>query len=353
MLKLIPVFPLALLLTSCVSVPPIPPVAASVAPVTSTTYRPIDVTPAMKAGIKSTRPFELIYALEYDTNRKDKAVPETLGGLSSMVERSRDGGFIRFEMITDQGFLTSLTAPDAMVASPQLSGKSLAIMWPIRGPDGMALTGASNVDSEGLARTPEGRIISLERNHRLLRVTDAAAFGGQGTTPGPNLTGFEGLEPNGGMEALTALPDGRYLASAEFGRSDQGPDAKFKAPYWVFSLDQQGPIAPVGTFTNTGGFGVTEARVMDTDLWLLKREYDFTTKINKARLERCPLVGVMAGAPVCTLELELAPPFVMDNYEGLEIVRQPDTGDLYFYILSDDNFSAEQRTIMLAFKVPG
>jgi hypothetical protein len=38
---------------------------------------------------------------------------------------------------------------------------------------------------------------------------------------------------------------------------------------------------------------------------------------------------------------------------GLEIFKQPNTGDLYFYIVSDDNFSAQQRTIMLAFKVPG
>jgi hypothetical protein len=353
MLKFIPVFSLALLLASCVSVPPIPPVAASVAPVTSTTYRPIDVTPAMKAGIKSTRPFELIYALEYDTNRKDKAVPETFGGLSSMIVRSQDAGMLTFEVITDQGFFTVLDVPNAMAAALNLSGTSPAVMLATRGPDGVALSGGNNVDSEGLARTPEGRMISLERNHRLLRVTDAAAFGGQATKPGPNLTGFDGLEPNGGMEALTALPDGRYLASAEFGRGDQGPDAKFKAPYWVFSLDQQGPIAPLAHFTNKGGFGVTEARVMDTDLWLLRREYDFTTKINKARLERCPLAGVMSGVPVCTLELELAPPFVMDNYEGLEIFKQPGTGDLYFYILSDDNFSAEQRTIMLAFKVRG
>ena len=64
-------------------------------------------------------------------------------------------------------------------------------------------------------------MISFERNHRLLRVDDGAAFTGQASVPGPNLTGFEGLEPNGGMEAIVALPDGRYLACAEYGRGDQ------------------------------------------------------------------------------------------------------------------------------------
>jgi hypothetical protein len=360
MLKLIPVTIVALLLASCVTTPPVSPAPVSPAPsspiaslATTTNYRPIPITAAMKAGMTSTRRFELVYALEYDTNRADKAVPETFGSLSSMIVLSQDARMLRFEVITDQGYFSVLDVPNAMAPTPQLSGTSLAVMLETRGPDGNPLTGPSNVDSEGLARTPEGRLISLERNHRLLRITDAAAFNGQASIAGPALTGFEGLEPNGGMEALVALPDGRYLASAEFGRSDQGPEAKLKPPYWIFSLDQQGPIAPAGSFTNTGGFGVTEARVMDNDLWVLKREYDFTTKINKARLERCPLAGVLAGAPLCTLELALEPPFAMDNYEGLEIFKQPNTGDLYFYIVSDDNFSAQQRTIMLAFKVPG
>lgn len=326
--------------------------------VASTSYRPIEVTPAMKAGITATRPFELIYALAYATARTDKAVPETFGGLSSLLFSDQKGSNLQFEVITDQGYFGTLTAPDAMLASPQLatklSGNSTLIMLPLRSADGAVFSGAANVDSEGLTATKEGRLISLERNHRIVRLSDRAAATGQATTTaGPALTGFDGLEPNGGMEALVALPDGRFLASAEFGRMDQGSDAKLKPPYWIFGLNQEGPIAPAGSFTNTGGFGVTEARVMDNDLWLLKREYDFTTKINKARLERCPLAGVLAGAPVCTLELAIEPPFVMDNYEGLEIFKQAGTSDLYIYILSDDNFSDQQRTVMLAFKVPG
>lgn len=323
-------------------------------PVTPTSaYRSVEITPAMKAGIKSARPFELVYALDYAINRTDSTVPATFGSLSSMLFAGQSGNMVTFEVITDQGHFALLDAPNAMLANPSLNGTSKVLMLQTRGPDGAPLMGASNIDSEGLAPIPGGRLISLERNHRLLQVSDAAAFSGQPSKAGPALIGFDGLEPNGGIEALVALPDGRFLASAEFGRKDQGPEAVLRPPYWVFGLDQAGPIAPVGNFQNTGGYGVTEARVMDNDLWLLKREYDFTTKINKARLERCPLAGVMAGAPVCTLELVLEPPFLMDNYEGLEIFKQPGSGDLYFYIVSDDNFSAEQSTILLAFKVPG
>ena len=339
---------LALVLGSCTTMPP-----STTTPSTPvTTYRPIDVTAAMTAGITATRPFQLVYALDYATNRTDKSVPETFGGLSSMLFSTKVLTKLQFEVITDQGYFGVLEAPDAMTASPQTNGTSNVIMGPTRGPDGAPLSGSSNIDSEGLARTPEGRMISFERNHRLLRVSNGAAFRGQASLAGPQLTGFDGLEPNGGMEALVALPDGRYLASAEYGRGDQGPETKLKPPYWIFSLNQTGPIPPMGNFQNSGGFGVTEARVMDTDLWVLKREYDPATKINKARLERCPLAGVLASAPVCTLELALEPPFVMDNYEGMEIFKQAGTGDLYFYIMSDDNFSPDQRTIVLALKLP-
>jgi hypothetical protein len=351
MLKLIPVFSFALLVASCISAPP-----PSNTPAPVSQFRPIEITTAMKAGITSSRPFEVVYALEYATNRTDKSVPETFGGLSSMLFASKPVSKLQFEVISDQGHFGVLEVPDAMVSAadlaPKLIGTSPVVMVPLRGPDGALLSGGNNVDSEGLARTPDGRMVSLERNHRLLRLSDASVFRGQASSAGPNLIGFEGLEPNGGMEALVALPDGRFLASAEYGRGDQGPEAKLKAPFWIFGLNQAGPIAPLGTFQNSGGYGVTEARVMDGDLWLLKREYDPATQINKARLERCPLASVVSGAPVCTLEMTLEPPFVMDNYEGMEIFKQAGTGDLYFYILSDDNFSATQRTILLAFKLP-
>jgi hypothetical protein len=339
-----------LMLGSCVAMP--------VNPVTTalSAYRPIELNAEMRAGVSATRSFELIYALEYATNRTDKTIPEVFGGLSSLLFSKKEGSSLRFEFISDQGQFGSFQVPDAMDNStplaPRLSGSAMVAMLPLRSADGVAFSGANNVDAEGLAAMPGGHLISLERNHRIVRLSgDNSASGRGNTSKGPALTGFDGLEPNGGMEALVALPDGRFLASAEYGRADQGPETKLKAPYWIFGLNQTGPIAPVGTFQNSGLYGVTEARVMDSDLWLLKREYDPSTKMTKVRLERCPLAGVLAGTPVCTLELALAPPFVMDNYEGLEIFKQAGTGDLYFYMLSDDNFSADQRTIMLAFKL--
>jgi hypothetical protein len=46
--------------------------------------------------------------------------------------------------------------------------------------------------------------------------------------------------------------------------------------------------------------------------------------------------------------MDLARPATVDNFEGLAAVPRAD-GGFRFYLLSDDNASATQRTLLLAF----
>ncbi|MCA6312626.1 MAG: hypothetical protein IM632_04260, partial [Phenylobacterium sp.] len=46
--------------------------------------------------------------------------------------------------------------------------------------------------------------------------------------------------------------------------------------------------------------------------------------------------------------LELARPLTTDNFEGVEVLPGNE-GGLRFLLASDDNFSTEQRTLLLAF----
>ena len=46
--------------------------------------------------------------------------------------------------------------------------------------------------------------------------------------------------------------------------------------------------------------------------------------------------------------MDLAPPLTVDNFEGLTSVPTPD-GGTRFYIVSDDNGSNTQRTLLFAF----
>jgi hypothetical protein len=68
-------------------------------------------------------------------------------------------------------------------------------------------------------------------------------------------------------------------------------------------------------------------------------------------LEACDVSSVLEGKPVCNLKLALSPPFPMDNYEGLAVMKDPQTRDNLVFILSDDNFSADQSTYLLAFRL--
>jgi hypothetical protein len=107
-------------------------------------------------------------------------------------------------------------------------------------------------------------------------------------------------------------------------------------------------IQPDSTITQRSELAI---RVLDQEVWVLKRSYDPATKINLSRLETCSLSSILTGKPICTLKLALSPPFPMDNYEGLAVVKDPQRGGNLVFILSDDNFSADQGTFLLAFRL--
>ena len=47
-------------------------------------------------------------------------------------------------------------------------------------------------------------------------------------------------------------------------------------------------------------------------------------------------------------EIRLASPLTVDNFEGVAGLPRPD-GSVRFYLISDDNFSPAERTLLLAF----
>jgi hypothetical protein len=67
---------------------------------------------------------------------------------------------------------------------------------------------------------------------------------------------------------------------------------------------------------------------------------------DEARGNRSSLQIFRSGSLVA--RMDLAPPMTVDNYEGLAAVPRDD-GGVRFYLISDDNALARQRTILLAF----
>ena len=317
----------------------------------STRISAISLSSENMTGITRTGPADLIYAVRLDTQRQTPSVPAEFGGLSSLSVQTVKGDTVVFDALTDQGHLARFSAPNPLTwgaaAAPAASQVHLTTLTDAAD---KPLRGANQIDSEGLALTDTGFLISFERDHRLVELVKTGE--GYQSQKGPSLSGFDGLESNGGMEALTRLPNGQFLAAAEYGPDRLGdPAAKLKAPYWIFDRASTGTTAPLGTFENEGRFGITDIRVLDQDVWVLKRSYDPATKITLSRLETCSLSSVLAGKPICTLKLALSPPFPMDNYEGLAVMKDPQSGGNLVFLLSDDNFSADQGTYLLAFRL--
>ncbi|MEY3235180.1 MAG: hypothetical protein RL230_2451 [Pseudomonadota bacterium] len=316
----------------------------------STRINAVSISAQNLTGITATVAADFIYALRLDTRRQTPSLPAEFGGLSSLTVRAIDGDMVAFDALTDQGHLARFSAPNPSTWGQAAPPPSIQIhLTTITDPAGRPLRGTNQIDSEGLAPTNTGFLISFERDHRLIELGKGEGYQSQ---TGPILSGFDGLESNGGMEALARLPNGQFLAAAEYG-PDRLADhsAKLKAPYWIFDQVSKAVTAPLGTFENQGRFGITDIRVLDQEVWVLKRSYDSATKITLSRLETCSLPSVLAGKPICTLKLALSPPFPMDNYEGLAVMQDPQNRGNVVFILSDDNFSADQSTYLLAFRL--
>ena len=138
--------------------------------------------------------------------------------------------------------------------------------------------------------------------------------------------------PNEGMEALALDPEAgadAYIVGAEV-----------TGDTWTCRLSSPSCIkAP--PVAKPPEFGLVAIRRLPGSLSVfLLRAFD-EERGNRNSLQ------VFRGT-VMVARMDLAPPMTVDNYEGIAAVPRAD-GTVRFYLISDDNASASQRTILLAF----
>lgn len=244
-----------------------------------------------------------------------------LHGLSDLAV-SADG---RLASISDAGDL--LTARLTLDAAGRPTGLADARLGPLPGMDGAPLQGKGRADAEGLALMAGGdRLVSFEHDHRIWRYPAA------GGPPRPAPMPAEAFTDNNGMEAIAALPGpGAYAVGAE----DSGHTWSCRLsggcrPSYSVEIPAGAGAGLVGAAALPGG------RIA----WLI-RAWRPLAGNHIALTIRDP-----AGAEID--RLELARPLTVDNFEGLAAVPQAD-GRIRLYLISDDNFSPQQRTLLLAF----
>lgn len=198
-------------------------------------------------------------------------------------------------------------------------------------------------DSEGLAQMADGRFaVSFERTH-LIRIYNLNRDGPFGAAEmGPRLEGVAHLPANASLEALAAL-DTSLLTAAEGGDEPA-------APMWLASLGMRVPVGARFSYPLSDGFSLTGMdRLPDGDFVALERFYAPVIR-PRARITRFAAPSGEGGPVEPEVLAVLEPPFPLDNFEGISALRMPN-GATRIYIVSDNNKSARQRTLLLAFDI--
>lgn len=295
---------------------------------------PINAFVPREADKKQFGAFEFRGGLELQSDYRG------FGGLSAI--RTEAGGQ-RLVAISDQG--QWLTARIDLEGN-RLSGLSQARMAAILGPGGRPLAQTGNWDTESLWIEGGTAWIGVERTHRIFRFD---TFGREGVlargNPTPVPMGSERMPSNRGIEALGVLPRpsalaGTLLAISERALTAQGDIRAF--------LIGSGPAREFYV-KRTNDFDVTDlAFLPGGDLLLLERWFSAWRGV-AFRVRRIDLAAIRPGATVdgpIVLSADMSSQ--IDNMEGIAVHRNGE-GETIVTIVSDNNFSFLQRTLLLQF----
>lgn len=220
-----------------------------------------------------------------------------------------------------------------------------AEMAPMLGPDGRTLTARGWYDSEALALDGNFAFVAFERVHRVLRFDvgkEGLSARGQIVPVPPE---FAKLPSNRGIECLIAMPKGAPLAGALMAISERSLDSQGHIRGFLIG----GPKPGLFTVTRSDDFDVVDcALTPSSDLLILERYFSWQKGV-AMRIRRVPLSSVVPGALLDGQVLIRADMgYQIDNMEGLSVHRARD-GATVLTLVSDDNFSLIQRTLLLQF----
>jgi hypothetical protein len=236
-----------------------------------------------------------------------------IGADGTLLAESDEGDLLKARIILD--------------ARCELVGVADARMTVLDGIDGKPLQTKQEADAEGVAVLANGdMLVSFEEHDRILIYP--AKGGPPREAPSPAVK----FPFNLGMEALAPYPAA-------------GPDAyvvggEASGQTWICRLS--GGCVADRLVAKPAEYGlVAVAPLADGRVAYLLRAWD------PIRGSRISLVVLdPKGAEIA--RLDLAKPLTVDNFEGLAAVPGRD-GSIRFYLISDDNFSPSQRTLLLAF----
>ena len=150
---------------------------------------------------------------------------------------------------------------------------------------------------------------------------------------------------NKGLEALVFVPKGLPLAGTLIAISERGLDAAGNLIAFLVG----GPAPGQFSVHRTDNYDISDAVLLPSgELLVLERKFSLLSGIG-IRIRRIALTSVAPGAvvdgpPIFDADLG----HEIDNMEGIDAYVTPE-GETVLTMVSDDNFSMLQRTLLLQF----
>jgi hypothetical protein len=265
------------------------------------------------------------------------------GGVSGLRVMA-DGG--RFLSVTDKGnWLRGRIVYRGKVPVAIADAE----MAPILGPDGRPLRSRGWYDAEALAFEDGVAYVGIERVNQVVRFDFAKEGLRARGRPIAVPPGVKSLPHNQSIECVEVAPKGSPLAGTLIALSERGLDAG--GNLMGFLIGGRDLPGGGGAFSlkRTDDFDVSDcAATPDGNLLVLERRFSWTRGL-AIRIRSVPLATIKPGALVDGRELIFADMgSQIDNMEGLSVHRDS-SGALVLTLISDDNFSPLQRTLLLQF----
>jgi hypothetical protein len=261
------------------------------------------------------------------------------GGLSGL---RLDAKGERFISISDKG---SWFTGRILYRGREMTGLDDVEAAPMLGPDGRPITARGWFDSESIALDGPLVYIGLERVNQVLRFDFSKGFTRSRGEVVPLPAAARKLPYNKGLEALVMVPKGLPLAGTLIAISERGLDRDGNLIAFLVG----GPTPGQFSVRRTNNFDISDAVLLPSgELLVLERKFSWLAGVG-IRIRRIALKSVAPGAVVdgpSIFDADLG--HEIDNMEGIDAHVTPE-GDTVLTMVSDDNFSMIQRTLLLQF----
>lgn len=309
---------------------------------TSESFEPVDVT----VHARPIESFDL-----RDRTRRRFGELEFRSGLVLTSSLRRFGGLSAFRLDPKgESFVAASDRGDWFTGRLVYKGKSLAgladvIAAPMLAEDGRPIRRRKLYDSEALAFDGSVAYVGIERANRILRYD----FGKDGVRAKgkdiPVPPAFRKLPNNKGPEGMLVVPKGQPQQGALLVVSERALDSAGNLIGFLIGGAKPGQFG----IRRSNNYDISDMALLPGgDLLILERKFSWLEGVG-IRIRRIPLASVLPNAVVDgTVIFEADLGYEVDNMEALDVHRDGD-GDIVLTMVSDDNFSVLQRTLLLQF----